>query len=184
VKKNLAAVAVAAIGLSAGAVGLASAGPGDPPAQAAATTTTAPGPAKGRPAGPKGGHIGALGRAVHGDLIVRGKDGAFEEVTFDRGTLTAVSATSLTLHRPDGVDVTVKLDGETRYRGVENAAALKKDQPVAVVSKDGTAKVVMQKDPDAAPRRPGKGMRRPGRPEGGPPEGAPAGLEDDAGLGI
>jgi hypothetical protein len=178
-RTNIAAVAVAAIGLTAGAVGLASAGPGDPPAQTAATTTTAPGGAKGRPAGPKGDHVGVLGRAVHGDLIVRGKDGGFEEVTFDRGTLTAVSATSLTLHRPDGVDVTVKLDDQTRYRGVENAAALQKDQPVAVVSKDGTARVVMQKDPNAAPRAERKGMRRPGRP-GGPPPGA----EGDAPPGI
>jgi hypothetical protein len=181
-KTKIAAVAVAAIGLTAGAVGLAQAGPGDPPAQAAATTTTAPGAPKERPAGPKGGHMGPLGRAVHGDLIVKNKDGAFEKVTFDRGTLTAVSATSLTLHRPDDVDVTVKLDSDTRYRGVENAAALQKDKPVAVVSKDGTAKVVMQKDPDAPPRRERKGMRRPGGP--GAPEGAPAGFEDDGGLGI
>jgi hypothetical protein len=167
--KNIAAIAVAALGISAGAVGLAQAGPGDPPAQAASTTTTAPGPKAGGRPGAMGGH------AVHGDLIVRTKDGAFEKVAFDRGTLTAVSATSLTLHRPDGVDVTVTLNGDTRYRGVENAGALQKDQPVAVVSKDGTARVVMQRDPDA-PRR-GPGMRRPGGAPGAPPAAAPSSLE-------
>jgi hypothetical protein len=168
--KNIAAVAVAAIGLTAGAVGLAQAGPGDPPAQATPTTTTAPADHPGP--GPKGGRgpgaMGALGHAVHGDLIVRTKDGTFEKVVFDRGTLTASDADSLTLHRPDGVDVTVKVDDQTRYKGVENAAALQQDQPVAVVAKDGTAKAVMQRDPDA-PRRPkGDGMRRPGRPGAAP----------------
>jgi hypothetical protein len=115
--------------------------------------------------------------------FTKAQDGTFEEVTFDRGTLTAVSATSVTLHRPDGVDVTLKLDGDTRYRGVENAAALQTDKPAAVISKDGTAKVVMQRDPDAAPRR-RPGGPRPGGPRPGAPEGAPAGLEDDGGLGI
>jgi len=167
--RNIAAIAVATIGITAGAVGLAQAGPGDPPAQAAATTT--PGPkAGGRP-----GAMGPVGHAVHGDLIVRTKDGTFEKVAFDRGTLTAVSATSLTLHRPDGVDATVELNGDTRYRGVENADALQKDQPVAVVSKDGTARVVMQRDPDA-PRREPK-MRRPGGRPGAPPAAAPSSLE-------
>ena len=178
-RTKIVAIAVAALGLSAGAVGLANAGPGDPPAQAAPTsTTTAPGDGPRRP-GPGGG---PLARAVHGNLIVRAQDGTFENVAFDRGTLTAVSDSSLTLQRPDGVDVTVKLDGDTRYRGVENAAALRKGEPAAVVSKDGTARVVMQRDPDAPARRPGEGRRRPGGPGG--PAGAPAGFADDAGLGI
>jgi hypothetical protein len=113
---------------------------------------------------------------VHGDLIVPTEGGGFEKVTFDRGTLSASSADSLTLHRPDGVDVTVKLNSESRYKGVENAAALEQGQPVAVVAKDGTARVVMQRDPDA-PRRE-KGMRRPGRGPAGdrPPAAAPSAL--------
>lgn len=172
--KNIAAVAVAAIGLTAGAVGLAQAGPGDPPAQAAPTTTA---PSDDHPRkGPKGGRgpgIGVLGHAVSGDLIVRTKDGTFEEVQFDRGTLNASDAASLTLRRPDGVNVTVKLDDQTRYRGVENAAALQKDQPVVVVAKDGTARAVMQRDPDA-PRRQ-KGMRRPGAARPEKPADAPPG---------
>ena len=175
--KNVAAVAVAVIGITAGAVGLAQAGPGDPPAQAGATTTTPPGD-HGRP-GPKGGRPGApgpFGHAVHGDLIVPTRNGGFEKVAFDRGTLTESSTQSLTLHRPDGVDVTVKLNDATRYKGVENAAALEKGQPVAVVAKDGTARVVMQRDPDA-PRRE-KGMRRPGRaPGGAPPAAEPSALQ-------
>lgn len=173
-KTNIVAVAVAALGITAGAVGLAQAGPGDPLAQAAPTTTTAPErPRPGPKPGQGPGAMGPIGHAVHGDLIVQGKDGAFEKVAFDRGTLTTATATSLTVHRPDGVDVTVKLDGSTRYRGAADASALREGEPVAVVIKDGTARVVMQKDPDA-PRR-GPKMRR-GGPDGPPPE-APAGLE-------
>ena len=181
-RTKLAAIVVAALGLTAGAVGLANAGPGDPPAQAAPTTTT-PGPGDGpRRPGPGGGqHPGPLARAVHGDLIVKAQDGTFEKVAFDRGTLTAASGTSLTLHRPDGVEVTVKLGDETRYRGVENAAALQTGRPAAVISKDGAARVVMQRDPDAEPRRRPGGPRAGGRP--GAPEAGPAGA-GAAGTGI
>jgi hypothetical protein len=178
--KNVIAVAVAALGLTAGAAGLATAGPGDTRPQAATTSTTA----AGRPAHPGGagrGHPGPLARAVHGDLIVRTQDG-FEPVTFDRGTLTSADDDSLTLHRPDGADVTVKLSDDTRYVGVENAAALEDGKRVTVVHKDGTAKAVIQRDTEDGPRpgarqRPG-GAQRPGG--GQPPQGgaAPAGFED------
>jgi hypothetical protein len=117
-----------------------------------------------------------MGRAVHGDLVVRGQNG-FEKVTFDRGQLTAVSATSLTLKRPDGVDVTVKLDDQTRYVGVANRDALQKDKPVAVVSKDGTARMVMQRDPNAPHRaRPGR-AGAPGAPAAPGGTGASAPLQ-------
>lgn len=167
--KNVIAVAVASLGLTAGAIGLATAAPDDSTTSSigdSTTTTTAPDGPKG-PGGGRGPR-GLLGRAISGDLIVRGQDG-FEPVTFNRGTLTAVDAASLTLRRPDGVDVTVKLDDQTRYRGVENAGALQKDKPVVVFSKDGTAKVVMQRDPEAKP-----GRRGPGRPGGPPPARAEA----------
>jgi hypothetical protein len=171
VMKNIAAVAVAAVGITVGAVGLATAAPGDAPTNAAPeSTTTIPK----RPGGPgaRGEKPGPLGRTVHGDLIVATKDGGFEKITVDRGTLTDSDADSLTLHRPDGVDVTVKLNSETRYPGLSNTE-LQKGQPVTVVAKDGTARIVMQRDPDA--QRKGPGMRRPGmrRPGEGPPDGAP-----------
>jgi hypothetical protein len=46
---------------------------------------------------------GALGRAVHGDLIVRNKAGAYEPVTFDRGTVASKADGTVSLERPDGV---------------------------------------------------------------------------------
>ena len=42
-------------------------------------------------------------RAVHADVIAKGADGAYATYTIDRGTVTAASATSVTIDRPDGV---------------------------------------------------------------------------------
>ncbi|MDQ1374050.1 MAG: hypothetical protein QOJ09_1388 [Actinomycetota bacterium] len=159
--KNIAAVAVAAIGLSAGAIGWAAAGTGDSPASPGAPTSTTAFAGKGRGGG-QGPEL--LRRTVHGDLKVQRGDG-FETVTLDRGTVAAVDSTSLTLHRADGVDVTVALDDQTRYRGVDGAASVQKDRPAIVVSKDGTARLVAQRDPNRQGPRQG---RRPGRPAATP----------------
>ncbi|HZQ27583.1 MAG TPA: hypothetical protein VFA94_07785 [Acidimicrobiales bacterium] len=86
---------------------------------------------------------GTLGRVVHGDVIVRTKNG-FENLTVDRGTLDAKDANSVTVKRPDGPSVTVKVDDKTRYRGAGSLANLQTGQPVSVVSKDGTALIVAQ----------------------------------------
>ncbi|MEY2566533.1 MAG: hypothetical protein QOE35_1062 [Actinomycetota bacterium] len=160
--KNIAAVAVAVIGLTAGAVGWATAGPSDSGTPAATTTTTAA--AANRPEGGRG--VEVLRRTVHGDLVVKQGDG-FETVTFDRGMVTSVDASSLSLHRPDGVDVTVTLNDQTRYVGVSGAGGVQKDKPVTVISKDGTARIVAQRDGSGPAAQggarpgPGAGARRP-----------------------
>lgn len=97
--------------------------------------------------GGKDGNAGILGRVVHGDLVVRGKDGGFENVTYDRGTLERVSGDSLTLKRPDGVSVTVTLTPTTKYRGASGVSDLKTGQPAVVVSKDHNAIRVGQHSP-------------------------------------
>src|SRR5450432_4158609 len=43
-----------------------------------------------------------LNRVVRGDLTVRAKGGAFVQVHYERGTISAVSATSITITGPDG----------------------------------------------------------------------------------
>ena len=163
-KRNVAAAAVAVAVLGGGAAAVAAEGPSRPTLAAegevrargaqAAPAAEAPEGAEGRPGRP--GHPGRPGqrlarRAVHGDLIVRGKEGEFENVTFDRGRLTSVEGGSLTLERPDGVSVTVTLNDATRYRGVEATDALRVDRPVFVTSKDGTATLVAQR-PERAER--------------------------------
>jgi len=88
--------------------------------------------------------------AVHGDLIVKNDAGTFETVTFDRGKVTAKDAGHISLDRPDGVKVDVKVDANTTYKGVANLDQVQTGRPAVVVSKDGTARVVAQRTPKAA----------------------------------
>lgn len=97
-----------------------------------------------------------LRRAVHGDLIVRDRSRQWVTVQYDRGTLTAKGDHSLTIRRPDGKTVTVKVDDATRYRGVDGFDALQTGKPLVVVGKDGVATVVAQRAGNAGVR-PGVG---------------------------
>ena len=100
------------------------------------TTPSHPGRAGARP--------GALLRHVeHGDLTVRTKNG-FENVTLDRGKVTAVSATSITIQHPDGQSVTKAIDGSTRFRRGGSAADIQTGRPAVVVSKGDTAVLIGQ----------------------------------------
>jgi len=101
----------------------------------------------------KAGRAGILRRVVHGDLVVRGKDG-FQNVTYDRGTEDGVSDNALTITRPDGKKVTVKLTSTTRYRGVKDASQLQAGKQTLVLSKDGNALMVGQR---SAPNGQGSG---------------------------
>ena len=87
-------------------------------------------------------------RAVHGDLVVRTKDG-FENVTLDRGKVTAASASSITIERPDGVSVTKAVNAETRFKGVDSADQLEHGKGALVVSKGDTAVLIAQRSGDA-----------------------------------
>ncbi len=90
---------------------------------------------------------GVLRRVVHGDLIVRGKNG-FQNVTYDRGKEDGVSDNTLTITRPDGKKVSVKLTPDTKYRGVKDASQLQAGKPTLVLSKDGNALMVGQRSGD------------------------------------
>lgn len=98
---------------------------------------------------------GVLGRrAIHGDLIVKGRAGQFENVSFDKGKVTAVSATSITIERPDGQSVTKTIDGDTKFRGVDGWQGIKTDKGALVVSKGDKAVMIGQRDGNF-PGRPG-----------------------------
>jgi hypothetical protein len=118
-------------------------------AQTSDTTPTAPTTTKSAQQAPgrKGGAKGILGRVVHGDLVVRAK-GGFQNVTYDRGKEDGVSDNTLTITRPDNKKVSVKLTGDTKYKGVKDASELKAGQPTIVVSKDGNALMVGQRSGD------------------------------------
>ena len=95
----------------------------------------------------KGGAKGILGRAVHGTFTVKGKDGQYKTVNYDRGTESSSDGTKLTIARPDGPSVTVTLTKDTKFKGVSDAAGLQTGRPTVVVSdKDGNALMVGQRD--------------------------------------
>lgn len=54
-------------------------------------------------------------RGVHGEATVKGKDG-FHLATWQRGKITAVSATGVTVRSEDGVSWTWTADGKTHVR--------------------------------------------------------------------
>jgi hypothetical protein len=97
-----------------------------------------PGQANGRPAG------ALMRRVVHGDLTMQAKDG-FQKVQYDRGTVTAKDSGGFTIKRPDNVSVTVKVADTTKYKGIQGLDQLQVNQPVIVLSKDGTAVMVGQR---------------------------------------
>jgi hypothetical protein len=141
IKRHLAGLIVAALVGGGGAAAWAAAPSGDQ-APAASGSTHAARPDR------KAGHRGdILRRAVHGDLIVRGRGGAYENVTLDKGIVQAKGDHTITLKRPDGPAVTVKVDDDTRYRGVDSFDAIKTGQRAIVVAKDGTALMFGQREP-------------------------------------
>jgi hypothetical protein len=142
-KRNLAVLLLAGTLLGGGAVAWAQTSDGSP----SAPSTTTP---NGQQRPNRGGHheYGILGRVVHGDLIVRGKNGQFENVIYDRGTEDGVSGDTLTITRPDGKKVSVKLTSDTKYKGVKDASQLQAGKQTLVISRDGKALVVGQRSGD------------------------------------
>lgn len=93
--------------------------------------------------GGKGKPFG-LGRAAHAEAVVpkKGAPGQWETVVLDRGKVTAASADSLSIQRPDGPTVTVKVVAGTKVKGADKVADLAVDRQVVVVSSNGEARAV------------------------------------------
>jgi hypothetical protein len=58
-----------------------------------------------------------LARGVHTDISLIKADGTKDAFAVDRGTVTAMSQSSFTLQRKDGVSVTLGINGDTKVRG-------------------------------------------------------------------
>jgi hypothetical protein len=151
-KRNLAVLVLVGALFAGGAYAWAQTSDSSP----SAPTTSAPKAGQQAPAHRGGGRAegGILRRVVHGDLIVRGKDG-FQNVTYDRGKEDGVSDNTLTITRPDGKKVSVKLTGDTKYKGVKDASQLQAGKQTLVVSKDGNALIVGQRSGDKNGAAPG-----------------------------
>jgi hypothetical protein len=82
--------------------------------------------------------------AIHGDLLVLGDNGSTRTVTFDRGKVTALSAGSISIERPDGVAVTKTLTDQTVFNGTPRDQ-IQVGTAVIVVSSGDTAERVISK---------------------------------------
>src|SRR5207253_10605159 len=80
-------------------------------------------PAKGAQAARVGKLRGLARRALHGEATVKARDGSLKVVVFARGTVSAISAQSITIHSEDGVSTTFALDADTKYGAGRNAKA-------------------------------------------------------------
>jgi hypothetical protein len=152
-RKKLAALGVGAAVIvgTGGAVAWAqSSSPGSPATTASPATSTSPAitasPASRDAAVADGARLQAIARrSVHADLVVKDKDGTYVTITIDRGTVTAASATSITLDRPDGKQVTLAVTTDTKVRGVASVAALQTGKAAVVLSRSGTATQIGQR---------------------------------------
>jgi uncharacterized protein DUF5666 len=107
--------------------------------------------------------MAGMKRAIHGELLVGGPQRGYRTVVFDRGRITAISADAITLERPDGESVTVKLTEETKFNGTPRDQ-LKAGDMVLVAQQDGSAIRVASKGAraDMAERRAERKARRQG----------------------
>ncbi len=86
-----------------------------------------------------------LGRAGHAEVVVpkQGAEGQWETVIVDRGQVTAASADSISVQRPDGPTVTVRVVAATKVKGAATVAELTAGRQVVVVSAAGDARTVV-----------------------------------------
>ena len=143
----LAGVAVAA--LLAGA-GVAMAATSGSPASGAAAASLAGGTAatpspSARPASPHQGRPGGFGfafggpfGAVHGQFVVPRSGGGYQTIDTQRGSVTAVSATSITVKSADGFVKTYQVVSSTNVDARRNGiSTVKTGHQVAVTATDG-----------------------------------------------
>ena len=138
-RRRIVAAAIVAAGLATAGIAYAENQPPDPTVaitKAAATGAEAPGQA--------GGKAGVLKGAIHGDLLVRNQDGSTRTVTFDRGKVSSISASSITIERPDGVSVSKDVNDQTVFNGTARDKVMS-GLPVIVVSEGQTATHVVSK---------------------------------------
>lgn len=130
-----AAGAVVCLGIGGTAYAATSASPSSSPSPSSPSTA---------PATAAKHHRSLLDRADHAtaELKVKGK---WVTYTLDRGKVTAVSPTSITLARPDGTSVTDAINSTTRFRGVSSESGVTVGKPAGALSSNGTALRITQK---------------------------------------
>lgn len=87
------------------------------------------------------GGAAALGNVEHGEFTVTGSGGTPTVMTLQRGTVTAASATSLSVRSTDGFSATYALDSTTRTPGRTVANG---DSVLVVAQKQGSKAVLVR----------------------------------------
>ena len=165
----LAGVAVTALLAGAGVAMAATSGSPASPAAAvspAGGTVATPSPSA-RPASPHQGRPGGFGfgfggpfGAVHGQFVVPRAGGGYQTIDTQRGSVTAVSATSITVKSADGFSKTYQVVSSTNVDARQNGiAAVKTGHQVMVTATDSgsTATAVSILDFDLLPAMHGGG---------------------------
>lgn len=111
---RIATAGVLTTGLGAGALGVAS---------AAGTPSPAPSVKAGAPGAAAKAHRPLLKRTLHGEFAVR-RHGAIATVAIQRGEITAVSASSITLKSADGYLGTYAVTQDTKVRHAGSPVAI------------------------------------------------------------
>ncbi|HEV3360474.1 MAG TPA: hypothetical protein VG247_26970 [Pseudonocardiaceae bacterium] len=120
------AAVVALIGIGGGVAFATSSGsPSTPNTLTAATTSTTPTSGANTPANGKAKHkrTGLLARAEHGSVTVRTKTGT-EVIDLQRGQVTAVSPTSISVRSQDGFSATYVVTSTTKVRKTGQQSAI------------------------------------------------------------
>jgi hypothetical protein len=157
---TVAAVAATTVG---GGVAWASTGDNTPsPSTSPSTQQNAPQQDKG-----PGGRGGLFGDALHGEFVTAKDGGGYQTIATQKGEVTAVSETSITVKSADGYSRTYTVNADTKVNNSGKIADITTGETVrirAVVS-DGTATATSISDSTA-------------RPEGGPRNGGKPGSKD------
>lgn len=141
-----AGAAIAVVGaVSIGAIGIAAASGDESNAAAQPTSAPAPdnddrwgGPWRGGPPW-RGGFGDALGADVdgilHGEVVLSKEGGGTQTVLVQKGAVTAVSATEVTVKSTDGFTTAYAVNGDTKVRADEDRIeSVAKDEEVLVVA--------------------------------------------------
>jgi hypothetical protein len=125
-----ASVVLGSLGIGAGSVAWLNAG------SASAATTTSPS------TNTKAGHLGLglLRRSVDGTISVKTKTG-YVTAHFARGTVGAISSTSITVNSPDNTSLTGTINGTTKYHGTA-AGQITQNEKAGLVVVNGVARLI------------------------------------------
>ncbi|MBB4904652.1 hypothetical protein [Actinophytocola algeriensis] len=146
-----AGAAIAVVGaVSIGAIGIAAASSGETTAAAQPTSAPAPdddehwrgpwgGPWRGGFGGGSGGFGDVLGADVdgilHGEVVLSKEGGGTQTVLVQKGAVTAVSATEVTVKSTDGFTTAYSVNDDTKVRADEDRiGSVAKDEEVLVVA--------------------------------------------------